>query len=252
MPPFRFLHATAGAALALFALTGSTAGATDIWMWGSPRVLNKPAGWEGVRADAGDMWKADAPWKTVARSVKVIGIPPGNIDRTSDSDLQEALSDLKRRNIALAVGNGMLIRSDRCRAKTEAYVEPGALEGFFDKLSRNGADVKYVSMDEPFYYGHKDSSRTSCHESAQALARALVQSIAIVRKYFPHAQIGADEVVDGSGSWVQELAQWADTYKAVTGESLAYIHADLTWTEAAVRSLVPLAAALKQRHIPWG
>ena len=47
--------------------------------------------------------------------------------------------------------------------------EPGALDRLFDKLRRNGGDVKYVTRDEPFYYGHRDSSPTSCHESAQAL-----------------------------------------------------------------------------------
>jgi hypothetical protein len=84
------------------------------------------------------------------------------------------------------------------------------------------------------------------------LAQALKESIAIVRKYFPNAKIGADEVVDASGPWVQELAEWADTFRAVTGEPLAYIHTDLNWKEGSVRNLVPLAAALKQRHVPLG
>ncbi len=138
--------------------------ATEIWMWGSPNVANKVPGWEGVRADAGDMWKPDAPWGTVAGAIKVIQIPPGNIERAREGDLQRALADIERRRIALAVGTGLLIRSDRCRAKTEAYVDLPALERMFGKLRRNGADVKYVTMDEPFYYGHKDSSPTACHE----------------------------------------------------------------------------------------
>ena len=93
-----------------------------------------------------------------------------------------------------AVGTGLLIRSDRCRATTEAYVDQKTMEGLFDKLRGNGADVKYVTMDEPFFYGHRDSGPTSCHESPQVLAQALKESIAIVRKYFPNAKIGSDEV----------------------------------------------------------
>lgn len=224
----------------------------EIWMFAGPRVANVAPGWEGLRTDSGDMWKPDAPWETVAHAVKVIQFAPTNVDRARDSDLQQALADIKRRNIALAVGDGLLIRSDRCRSKTEAYGEPGALERVFDKLRRNGADVKYVTMDEPYFYGHRDSSPTSCHESAQALAQALKESIAIVRKYFPNAQFGADEVVDASRPWVDELAAWTDTFKAVTGEPLAYLHADLNWTEGAVHNLVPLATALKERHIPLG
>jgi hypothetical protein len=221
-------------------------------MLGSPNVANKVPGWEGVRTDAGAMWTPDAPWKTVAAAVKVILMPPGSIDRARDSDLQQAFADLKRRRIALAVGTGLLIRSDRCRAKTEAYVDQATLERLFDKLRRNGADVKYVSMDEPYFYGHTDSSPIACHESAQALAQALVQGMAVVRKYFPDAQIGTDEVVTKDRAWVDELAAWADAYRQATGENLAYLHADLTWKPGSVQNLAPLARALKQRHVPLG
>jgi hypothetical protein len=226
--------------------------ATEIWMWGGPRVDHPVPGWENVRADKGDMWTPDAPWKTVSGAVKVIQFTPTNIERANEGDLRQAVADIKRRNIALAVGTGLLIRSDRCRAKTEAYVDQASLDKLFGKLRRAGADVKYLTMDEPFFYGHRDSSPTACHESPQALAQALVGSIAVVRKYFPNAQFGADEVVDASGPWVQELVGWADTYKSVTGQPLAFIHADDGWSEAAVRNLLPLATALKQRGIPFG
>ena len=224
----------------------------EIWMLAAPHRTVSAPGWEGVRTDAGDMWKPNAPWETVARSVKVIQFAPTSVDRASANDLKEAVADVKRRNIALAIGDGLLIRSDRCRSKTEAYVNQPQLEGTFQKLKNSGADVKYVTMDEPFFYGHRDSSPTSCHESPEALAHALAQSIEIVRKYFPNAQFGADEVIDADMNWVQDLARWTDTYRAITGEPLAYIHADLDWSEGAARNLVPLAAALKQRHIALG
>jgi hypothetical protein len=226
--------------------------AAEIWMLGGPHVEHHAPGWENIRTDAGSMWTPDAPWKTVAGAVRVIQFPPTSVDRARDNDLREAFADIKRRNIAFAVGTGLLIRSDRCRAKTEAYVDQKTMEALFDKLRRNGADVKYVTMDEPFYYGHRDSSPTSCHESPQALAQALKESMAIVRKYFPNARFGADEVVDASRPWVQELVEWVDTFKAVTGEPLAYIHTDLDWKEGSVRNLVPLVAALKQRHVALG
>jgi len=224
----------------------------EIWMFAGPHVERPAPGWEGVRRDMGELWKADAPWKTVARAVTVIQFPPTSVDRARDSDLREALADLKRRNIAFAIGTGLLIRSDRCRAKTEAYVDRASLEGLLDKLRRNGADVKYVTMDEPYFFGHKDSSRTACHESAQALAQDLVQGIAIVRKYFPNAQIGSDEVITKERPWIGELVNWVDVFQRITGEKLAYIHADVSWNPEAVQNLVPLASALKQRHVALG
>src|ERR1043166_8854027 len=223
-----------------FLLAGPTY-AAQIWMFAGPQVSHPAPGWEAVRRDMGDMWKPGAPWQIVAGAVGVIQFPPTSVDRASESDLRQAISEIKHRNIALAVGTGLLIRSDRCRSKTEAYVDQAALEHLFDKLRRNGADVKYVTMDEPYFYGHRDSSPTSCHESAQALAQALKESIAIVRKYFPNAQIGTDEVVTKERAWVDELAGWADSYQQATGERLAYLHADLGWNPEAVQNLVPLS-----------
>lgn len=224
----------------------------EIWMFAGPYVSRPAPGWEWVRRDMGDMWKADAPWQSVARAVSVIQFPPTSIDRANDSDLRLAIADIKRRNIAFAVGTGLLIRSDRCRSKTEAYVDQAALERLFEKLRRNGANVKYVTMDEPYFYGHRDSSPTSCHESARVLAQALAQSIAIVRKYFPDAQIGTDEVVTRERPWVDELVGWADIFRQVTGEKLAYMHADLSWKREPLQNLVPLSKALKARGIPLG
>lgn len=77
----------------------------------------------------------------------------------TDTDLKLAPDDLKRPHIALAIGTGLIVRSDRCRSNTEAYVEPGALERMFEKVRRNGGDVKYVAMDEPYFYGIAISAR---------------------------------------------------------------------------------------------
>jgi hypothetical protein len=224
----------------------------EIWMFAGPYVNHPAPGWEGVRRDMGDMWKEDAPWQTVSRAVSVIQFPPTSIDRARDSDLRLAIADIQRRHIAFAVGTGLLIRSDRCRSRTEAYVDQAAVEGLLDKLRRNGADVKYLTMDEPYFYGHRDSSPTACHESAQVLAQALIRGIAIVRKYYPDAQIGTDEVVTKERPWVDELAAWADTFQRVTGERLAYMHADVGWTRESMQNLVPLSKALKARGIPLG
>jgi hypothetical protein len=48
-----------------FMLAGP-ARATEIWMFAGPHIEHPTPGWEGVRRDMGEMWKADASWKTVA------------------------------------------------------------------------------------------------------------------------------------------------------------------------------------------
>src|ERR1700676_4606979 len=240
------------AILAAGLLLAGPARATEVWMSAGPHINHPAPGWEGLRTDAGDMWKPDAPWSTVASHVKVMTFVPPNLERVTDSDWKLALDDLKRRHIALAIGTGLIVRSDRCRSNTEAYVEPGALERMFEKVRRNGGAVKYLGMDEPYFYGHRYSGPTACHESAEAIAKAVAESVRLVRKYFPNAQIGESEVVDQSRPWVDELAAWADTYQKVTGEKLAFMDADLNWQKASMQNLVPLSKAVRARGIPLG
>jgi hypothetical protein len=235
-----------------FLLAGPARATTEIWMSAGPHIDHPAPGWEGLRTDAGDMWKPDAPWATVASNVKIMTFVVPNLERVTDSDLKLALDDLKRRHIALAVGTGMIVRSDRCRSNTEAYVNPGALEHIFDKVRRNGGDVKYVGMDEPYFWGHRYSGPTACHESIQAIANAVAESVRLVRRYFPNAQIGDGEPVDQSRPWIDELADWADAYQKATGEKLAFMDADVNWNKESMRNLAPLGKALKARGIPFG
>jgi hypothetical protein len=46
--------------------------------------------------------------------------------------------------------------------------------------------------------------------------------------------------------------EWTDVYQQVTGEPLAFFHADVAWSHAAIGNLAPLARALKARQIPFG
>jgi hypothetical protein len=236
----------------ILSFTSSSAGATDIWMWGTPQLVNKGGGWADVRADAGDMWKPDAPWKTVAGAVKVIQFPPPNLQSSRDEDLKQALSDIKRRKLDLAIEASLLVRDSQCRSNTEAYSDPGATEQLLLKIQRNGGDLKYLIMDEPFFFGHQYSGPTACHESAEALAKKIAEMTVVARRIFPHLAVGTVDVVDQSRQWVDDLLAWADTYKRVTGEPLAFFHTDVSWSEPAIKNLVPLEKGLRERHIPFG
>jgi hypothetical protein len=120
------------------------------------------------------------------------------------------------------------------------------------KIKRNGGDLKYLIMDEPFYFGHRYSGPTACHEPAEALAKRIAETTVVARRIFPHLEVGTVEVVDQSGPWVDELLAWTDTYKRVTGESLAFLNTDVSWSEPSMRNLAPLEKGLRERHIPFG
>ncbi|HYM00434.1 MAG TPA: carboxypeptidase-like regulatory domain-containing protein, partial [Blastocatellia bacterium] len=222
----------------------------DIWLGSYARMDKSP--WRAI-ADAPEMFQPGASWETLARHVKVVKFPPGNIVLATDEALRSAFADLKRRHIALALEVSLLTKTDQCRQKSEAYLDSlQALQNVVDKMHRNGGDLRYIAMDEPFYYGHAHKAPDSCYDSAAAIAQRIAENAKLVRRVFPLVQIGDIEVVTASRPWVDELAEWTDAYRKAMGEPLAFLHVDVAWSQPAMDNLKPLAKVLSERNIPFG
>jgi hypothetical protein len=171
----------------------------------------------------------------------------------NDDVLKRAFQNLAERHIGLALEFRVLVRTDQCSQWTKAFSDPGELENILERIQRLGGDLKYAVMDDPFFFGHRFSAGSvACLEPPAKLARQIAEKIRLVRTYFPQAQIGTADLVDESRSWIDELAEWTDLYQQATGEPLAFFHADVAWSHAAIRNLAPLARALKARQIPFG
>jgi beta-lactamase regulating signal transducer with metallopeptidase domain len=222
----------------------STAAAPELWI----SRLASPA----PTADSGDMFNPDADWKTVAGRTSAVQYPPLVILNAKDDDLKRAFRKLTERHIGLAVELRVLVRTDQCPQWSKGYRNPGDLEKLLERIHRLGGDLKYAVMDDPFFFGHRFSGPGACLEPPAKLARQIAEKIRLVRAYFPNAQIGTADVVDESRPWIDELVEWTEVYQRVTGEPLAFFHADVAWSHAAVRNLAPLARALKARRIPFG
>jgi hypothetical protein len=203
-------------------------------------------------ADSGDMFNPDADWKTVASHAGAVQFPSAVILNGKDESLKRAFRNLAERHIALALEFHVLVRTDQCPQTTKGYAEAGEVEKILQRIQRLGGDLKYLVMDDPFFFGHRYSGPGACFEPPAILARQIAEEIRLVRTYFPKAQIGTADMVDESRPWIDELVEWTDVYQQVIGEPLAFFHADVEWSQGAIRNLAPLESALKARHIPFG
>jgi beta-lactamase regulating signal transducer with metallopeptidase domain len=226
--------------------TAFTAPAPELW-------ISWVAGSAPAADSGGWLVNADADWKTVASHTSVVQLPPAVILNNKDDALKRAFQNLAERQIGLALEFRVLVRSNQCSQWTKAFSDPGDLEKILERIQRLGGDLKYAVMDDPFFFGHRFSvGLAACLEPPARLAEQIAEKIRLVRTYFPDAQIGTADVVDESRAWIDELAEWTDVYQKATGEPLAFFHADVAWSHAAIRNLAPLARALKARHIPFG
>ncbi len=222
----------------------------EVWIKTGIHSANLSPVWKAMRDDTGDPWAPGAPWQSVLEKVKVVGVSPGAIQGASGPELQAAFSGMKRAHVMLALGTGLLTRSDRCQAHNEAMGAPGEFEQMLLKIQRNGGELRYIVMDEPYYFGHTDAS--GCHQSAADLAANVAQSVATARRIFQNVVLGDVEVLNASRSLTQEIVTWADAYRAATGEKLAFMFTDIQWSELAMRNLQPLSTELRNRGIPLG
>jgi hypothetical protein len=230
------------------------ASASEVWLVAGVSVVYRDPQWQGIRTDSAQMWMPDAPWQKVASQTKVVLLPPGAILRAKDDDsLRQAFGDMRQRNLALALEMGLLTRTDRCQYKGEGYLDDiQTVKNALERIRRTGGDLRYIAMDEPFYYAHQYSGPGACHEPTAEIARRVAASVLVARSIFPTLQIGDEEVVNSSRAATVELAEWAAAYRAAVGEPLDFLHADVEWSGLAMQNLKPLAVALKQQHVAFG
>ena len=224
--------------------------APEIWVTANSQPIKIQPSRTGVRTDAADQWKPDAAWSTVAAHTRVAKLIAGNIENTQQTDLKAVIDEVRRRHMALALEIGPLVRSPACGPPTESYGRAGETEAILQRIRSAGGELDYVAMDEPFYYGHVDPG--GCRLPSAEIARQVAASIASMRRIFPNLKVGDIDVVEADRARVAGLVQWTDDYRAATGERLAFLHADVAWSELAMSNLPSLAAGLRQRQVPFG
>jgi hypothetical protein len=222
-----WLTSTPGASLA--------AGSPDVWLSGVPPFVREKM-FQESDSDYMDLFKPDAPWSKAAQTVKVFMINGGLVMHQSDAELKAVFSDLKRRNIALAIEMGLLSGKDSagqqaCGVAVEGFAAPDNAKVVANRLQKAGGVLAYVAMDEPLWYAHHFSGKSACRWMMEDVARDIVPHVAALRENFPAVQIGDIEPVGTAQprDWVEEISQWTQVYRKVVGEPLSFFHADVAW-----------------------
>jgi hypothetical protein len=83
-------------------------------------------------------------------------------------------------------------------------------------------------MDEPFYYAHVYSGPNACHWSPEKIASEVHRFIEAARGIFPEVVIGDTEPITAE-SGAAEYRLWLDTFRAVNGYDLPFLHLDMTY-----------------------
>jgi hypothetical protein len=272
-PPFhrRWPAALACSVLAALGLAACGSGspsaapiqsAATIWFHPLPAAVAWPGGNPvGGSTDFMALFQADAPWPRAIAKTQAIGLYAGWITAVSDQDLQALVTFLNAHNMGIEIEAPALQAQSTCGSGVEGYVPYGqSLHDFtlayLQRLQGLGAQVLFIKVDEPYFFGSVVGDPRSCHFSVVEVASEVGQYVQLVKTVYPNAAVGDVEPIVGN-AYVPDvgtaLGQWHATYQSVTGAPFPFFFADIDFSNPAWPAIVKgIEGAARQRGMRFG
>ena len=174
-----------------------------------------------------ELFSPDAAWQEASRHIQVFKLYGEWVYAVAtDQQLEQVVTDLRRRGIALAVEIGPL-STEGCGDGVEGFAQPQWAQ-IADRIQAVGGTIDYIEMDEPYYYAHVFDGAHACRWSAATVAKKLGEFIGDARKRFPNVVIGEVEPLTGRAD-AAEYQAWTEVFRAVNGFKLTFLHMDIDW-----------------------
>lgn len=213
---------------------------------GRPLIFFGPLPHPNGALDFMDLFIENAAWLQAAEQVHVFSLYGGWVAHfpwepaeATEDELRQIVADLNQRGMAIGFEASPLVATDECGRGIEGFFGPEEGLKIASILKKLGATVSFVTLDEPFAFGHIYDGPNACQWSAEKIARQVQDYVTAIHSIFPEAIIGDVEPL-WAGVDVNKLVEWLDVYKTVTGSNLPFIHLDLDFS----RSDWPAAAKL--------
>ncbi len=229
--------------LALTVLATVTAGAAAVGdahrpqIWLAPQSLPLPP--LARDEDFMQMFKPNAPWRVAGAHTQVFKLYGSFVAHATQPQISAIVADLKRRHIAIALESGVLDVPNTPRPPCgglgliEGYGTPAQAKRIASMIKAAGGEIRYLDMDEPFYYGHFSSKPHACHSPIELLLQQAQPTIAAYREVFPDIVIGDTEPTrfPAYADWQADLKEWLTGVRQVLGRPLAFVDLDIPWTD---------------------
>jgi len=175
------------------------------------------------------LFEPDAPWPEAASHIQVFKLYGEWVAyHASDAQLRQAVEDIRRRGLALAVEAGPLDPPADCGQGIEGFA--GTDEGrlIARRVLGAGGRIDLIALDEPYFFAHYYDGSNACGWDAERVAAEVGEFIAVMRQSFPGLQVGDTEPLAGASTSGGYTA-WLQTFRQVNGYDLAFLHMDIDW-----------------------
>ncbi len=209
-------------------------------------------GLERGAVDFMDLFEPGSDWDEAAGHLQVFKFYGGWVAReVSAFQLGQVIQAIRQRGLGLAVEVGPLNFSDACGSSVESFAGVEGIETL-RQIKAAGGDLNFITFDEPYFYGHFYDGPNACNWTAEKIARDVGDFIAQARLIYPDVVIGDIEPMTGPAD-PAAYAGWLETFKAINGYDLAFLHMDIDWADTSWPEKMLSIKAYGQEHgIPIG
>jgi hypothetical protein len=199
-------------------------------IWFSMGGISSPSGhhsWELL------FYQPDPVWPPYMEHVTAVGILTQALVKIPDADLAKVATRLKEKHMALGIE--MLAQAydpPGCGGGVEGYYPTDQVAALAAKLKRAGAEVGYIAMDEPLWFGHYYNGKNACHSSIDNVAERVAKNLHEYLKLFPNAIIGDGEpfpAITDQPNWKDDYKHWIEAFHAKVGKALSFTDVDINW-----------------------
>ncbi len=175
-----------------------------------------------------DVFAPDADWNEAASHLQVFKLYGGWAETGPFSELEQAVQGIRQRGLGLAIEHSPLFPNDTCGESIEGFAGPGFLKAV-QRVKDAGGTLNYIALDEPYYWAHFYEGDQACQWSTEKIATDVGDMILKAQEIFPDLIVGDIEPVTGPAD-AAAYKVWLETFRAVNGFDLAFLHLDLDWS----------------------
>jgi hypothetical protein len=178
------------------------------------------------------LFEPEAPWHTAASRVQVFKLYGEWVAyHATHDELRQAVTDIRRRGMALAVEAGPLDAPGDCGQAIEGFA--GKEEGLriASRIAAAGGTLNLIAMDEPYFYGHVYDGENACRWPVEKVAAEVDVFIKAMQEAIPGVIIGDTEPLTGAADAAAYMA-WIKSFRELNGYDLAFLHMDVDWTRS--------------------
>jgi len=176
------------------------------------------------------LFEPDAPWQTAGSHIQVFKLYGEWVAyHATDAQLKQAVADIKRRGMALAVEAGPLDAPADCGQGIEGFA--GKQEGLkiTSRIAAAGGTLNIISLDEPYFFAHAYDGPNACKWPVDKVAAEVDKYVQAMKAAVPGVIVGDTEPLAGAADDTAYRG-WLDAFRRVNGYDLAFLHIDVDWS----------------------